>query len=55
MTFTSTTATVLVLTLTLAHYACLAAAAGPRVIIVGAGMSGTCTHHTILITVQLFY
>ncbi|XP_047084919.1 polyamine oxidase 1-like [Lolium rigidum] len=40
MTFTSTTATALVLTLTLAHYACLAAAAGPRVIIVGAGMSG---------------
>ncbi|XP_051183294.1 polyamine oxidase 1 [Lolium perenne] len=37
---TPTTATALVLALTLAHYASLAAAAGPRVIIVGAGMSG---------------
>jgi len=38
---TPTTAAALVLALTLAHYASLAAAAaGPRVIIVGAGMSG---------------
>ncbi|XBH86657.1 hypothetical protein VPH35_074279 [Triticum aestivum] len=37
---TPTIATALVLALTLAHHASLAAAAGPRVIIVGAGMSG---------------